>query len=391
MSPTPFAGADYLNLDGAFAPDELLIRDTVRRFVAERYLPHAAEYFETETFPVDLIPELAELGLLGAHLEGFGCAGLNNVAYGLICQELERGDSGLRSFVSVQGSLCMFPIHAYGSPEQKLRWLPKMAAGRVVGCFGLTEPQGGSNPSNMQTRAVRDGDGWVLNGTKMWITNGTLADLAVVWAQTDEGVRGFLVDKGMAGFSTRDIQHKFSLRASRTSELIFHDCRVPETSRLPGAVGLKGPLSCLTEARYGIAWGVLGAAEACYEAALEYARGRVVWNKPIAAHQMVQNDLVYMLTEITKGRLLALQVGRQKDQGEHFRHQMVSLAKMNNCKIALECARKARDILGAFGISSEYHVIRHMLNLESVITYEGTHNIHTLIVGMDITGEDALT
>ncbi|HTL51924.1 MAG TPA: acyl-CoA dehydrogenase family protein, partial [Planctomycetota bacterium] len=324
----PFSGVDYLHIDGNFSSDELLIRDTVRQFVTERYLPDAAAHFENETFPIDLVPELAELGLLGAHLTGYGCAGLSNVCYGLICQELERGDSGLRSFVSVQGSLCMFPIHAYGSEEQKQRWLPAMAAGKAIGCFGLTEPQGGSNPSNMQTRAVRDGaSGWVLNGTKMWITNGSLADVAIVWAQTDDGVRGFLVEKGMAGFSTRDIKHKFSLRASRTSELIFHDCKVSEASRLPKAEGLKGPLSCLTEARYGIAWGVMGAAAACYDAALEYAKGRVVFAKPIAGHQLVQNELVWMLTEVTKGRLLALQVGREKDKHDRFRHQMVSMAK----------------------------------------------------------------
>jgi glutaryl-CoA dehydrogenase len=337
---------------------------------------------------MEILPELARLGVFGMHLQGYGAAGMSNVMYGLACQELERGDSGLRSFVSVQGSLCMFPIHRYGSEEQKERWLPFMARGEVIGCFGLTEPEFGSNPAGMATRARRDGDDWVISGTKRWITNGNVAHLAVVWARTEQGIRGFLVETGTKGFEARVIHHKLSMRASVTSELILDDVRVPARNELPGAQGLKAPLSCLNEARYGIVWGVLGAAVACYRSALEYAKARVQFDRPIAGYQLTQEKLVNMLTEITKGQLLALQLGRLKDQGNATATQ-ISMAKLNNVREALRIAREARTILGANGISLEYPVMRHMNNLETVLTYEGTSEIHMLAIGEEITGLSA--
>jgi glutaryl-CoA dehydrogenase len=351
-------------------------------------LPVIAQAFDEHRFPAELIPEIAELGLLGCNLEGYGCAGLNNVAYGLVCQELERGDSGLRSFVSVQGSLCMWPIHTYGSEEQKQKWLPRMAAGKVIGCFGLTEPDGGSDPGTMKTRAKREGDDWVIQGAKMWITNGTIADLAIVWAMTDDGVRGFIVERGTKGFTSRDTLKKYSLRASVTSELFFDNVRVPESDRLPGAAGLKAPLSCLTQARYGIAWGAIGAASACLKEALEFVHHRVLFGKPLSHTQTIQRRLADMTRRITTAQLLALQLGRLKDQGK-LRPVQVSLAKWNNVRMGLDVAREARDILGAGGISVELSPIRHMLNLESVITYEGTETIHELSVGREITGVSA--
>ncbi|MCI0415557.1 acyl-CoA dehydrogenase family protein [bacterium] len=362
-----------------------MVRDTIREFVNDKVLPVIEKHNREATFPMHLIGPIAELGILGATLKGYGCAGLNNVAYGLIMQELERGDSGLRSFASVQGSLVMYPIYSFGSEEQKQYWLPELAAGRKIGCFGLTEPDFGSNPGGMLTKAVREGNTWVLNGTKRWITNGSIADVAVVWARTDEGIRGFLVEKGAKGFTTMDQKGKFSLRASVTSELIMEDCRIPAENILPGSKGLASPLSCLNQARYGIAWGAIGAAMACYDEAVNYAKTRIQFDKPIASFQMVQEKLVYMLSEITKGQLLCLQLGRLKDQGK-VTAQQVSLAKMNNVYHALQIARTARDILGASGITDEYQCGRHLCNLESVFTYEGTHNIHTLILGEWITG-----
>jgi glutaryl-CoA dehydrogenase len=379
---------DFLRVDDLLSEEERLVRSTVGQFVDERFLPIVAENYERGTFPMAIVPELARLGLFGMHLHGYGAAGMSNVMYGLACQELERGDSGLRSFVSVQGSLCMFPIHRYGSEEQKQKWLPKMAKGEVIGCFGLTEPEFGSNPAGMATRARRDGDDWILNGSKRWITNGNLAQLAIVWARTDQGIRGFLVEKGMKGFETREIHHKLSMRASVTSELILDDVRVPACNQLPEAQGLKAPLSCLNEARYGIVWGVLGAAMACYRSALEYAKSRVQFEKPIAAYQLTQEKLVNMLTEITKGQLLALQLGRLKDEGKATATQ-ISMGKLNNVREALKIAREARSILGANGISLEYPVMRHMNNLETVFTYEGTNEIHMLAIGEEITGQSA--
>ncbi|MEO7002124.1 MAG: acyl-CoA dehydrogenase family protein [Ktedonobacterales bacterium] len=379
---------DLYSIDRLLTEDERLVRDTVRDFVRERVLPIIGEHFEAGTFPKELIPTIAELGLLGMHLEGYGCAGLNAVCYGLACQELEYGDSGLRSFVSVQGSLAMFPIWAYGSEEQKNRWLPKMAKGEVIGCFGLTEPDHGSDPSGMETKAVRDGDSYILNGTKMWITNGGVADLAVVWAKAEDGIRGFLVERGTTGFTTSDVHHKLSLRASVTSELHFADCRIPAANMLPDVRGLRGPLSCLDEARYGIAWGANGAAMACYEAALDYAKVRVQFGRPIGGFQLTQRKLTIMATELVKAQLLALQLGRLKDEGLAHAVQ-VSLAKRNNVREALNTAREARSVLGGNGITLEYPVSRHMNNLESVYTYEGTDDIHTLIVGQAITGLNA--
>jgi glutaryl-CoA dehydrogenase len=389
VAPLPSA-TDLYNLDRLLGEDERLVRDTVRAFVRERVLPIIGAHFEAGTFPRELIPEFAALGLLGMHLDGYGCAGLSAVCYGLACQELEAGDSGLRSFVSVQGSLAMFPIHAYGSEEQKQHWLPPMARGEVIGCFGLTEPDFGSNPSGMRTSARRDGDSYILNGTKMWITNGTMADVAVVWARAEDGIRGFLVERGTPGFSARDVTHKLSLRASVTSELHLADCRVPASSMLPGVRGLRGPLSCLDEARYGIAWGANGAARACYEAALEYAKSRVQFDRPIAGFQLTQQKLANMATELVKAQLLALQLGRLKDEGLAHSVQ-VSLAKRNNVRQALETARLARSVLGANGITLEYPVSRHMNNLESVFTYEGTDEIHTLVLGQAITGLSAFS
>ncbi|MFQ5501052.1 MAG: acyl-CoA dehydrogenase family protein [Phycisphaerae bacterium] len=380
--------ADFFDVRSLLTEDERQIQDAVARFVDEKVLPVVPQAFEDHRFPAELVPEIAAMGLLGCNMEGYGCAGLNNVCYGLVCQEPERGDSGVRSFVSVQGSLCMHPIFAYGSDAQKERWLPGMARGEIIGCFGLTEPDGGSDPGTMKTRAKKEGSDWVLNGAKMWITNGTIADIAIVWAETDEGVRGFIVEKDMPGYTTRDILRKFSLRASITSELFFDNVRVPEENRLPNVVGLRGPLGCLTQARYGITWGVIGAALACYTEALEYAKVRVVFKRPIAHTQTIQRRLADMARRITTARLLSLQLGRLKDQGT-MHHTQVSMAKWNNVRMALDVARDARDILGAGGISIECSPIRHMLNLESVITYEGTETIHELIVGRQLCGKDA--
>jgi glutaryl-CoA dehydrogenase len=389
-APMPFHGLDYYALDDLLEPEERLARDTVREFVDAEVMPSIAKHFRAGTFPTELVPKLAELGLLGANLTGYGCAGMNAVAYGLVLQELERGDSGVRSFASVQGSLCMWPIHAYGSEAQKERWLPRMARGEAIGCFGLTEPDFGSNPGGMLTTAKRARGGYVLRGAKRWITNGTIADVALIWAKTDDDIRGFLVERGTPGFSAEDVHGKFSLRASVTSELILEDVEVPEDAMLPGVKGLKGPLSCLNQARYGIAWGAVGAAQACYDEALGYAKERVQFARPIAGYQLVQAKLVEMLTEITKAQLLCWRLGRMKEQGKS-RHTHVSLAKRNNVHMALHIARTARDVLGANGITDEYQCGRHMCNLESVYTYEGTHDIHTLILGQDITGISAFS
>ena len=379
---------DLYNIESLLSEDERQVRDAVATFVDDRVLPIIADCFEKERFPSELIPQMAELGLLGPTLSDYGCAGLNSVCYGLIMQELERGDSGVRSFASVQSSLCMFPVDAYGSDEQKHRWLPEMAKGSAIGCFGLTEPDGGSDPGTMKTNAQKRGDDWVLNGAKMWITNGSIADLAIVWAMTDEGVRGFLVEKNTPGYTTRDIPHKFSLRASVTSELFFDNCKIPATNQLPKAAGLGAPLSCLTQARFGIAWGALGAASACYQEAVEFCRQRILFGTPLIEKQHVQVRLADMLRRITAAQLLALQLGRLKDAGT-MHHTQVSLAKWNNVRMALDVAREARDLLGAGGISVECSPIRHMLNLESVITYEGTETIHQLIVGREISDKAA--
>ena len=381
---------DLYNIDHLLSEEERMVRDTVRKFVQERVLPIIGEHFEAGTFPRELIPELASMGLLGMHLDGYGCAGLSAVCYGLACQELEAGDSGLRSFVSVQGSLVMFPLWKFGSEEQKQRWLPKMASGEVIGCFGLTEPDSGSDPGSMQTRAQRDGDSYILNGTKMWITNGSIADLAVVWAKTEDGIRGFLVEKGTPGFTTSNIHQKLSLRASITSELHFADCRIPAANVLPNVKGLRGPLSCLDEARFGIAWGANGAARACYETALDYAKTRVQFNKPIASFQLVQQKLAIMATELIKSQLLSLQLGRLKDEGLLHPVQ-ISIAKRNNVREAIHTAREARTVLGANGITLEYPISRHSNNLESVLTYEGTDDIHTLVIGQAVTGIGAFS
>ncbi len=379
---------DLFDVRSELNEDELLVRDTVARFSDKRAIPLMREAFENHRFPSELIPEVAELGLLGSSIEGYDCAGMNSVSYGLICQELERADSGLRSFVSVQSSLVMFPIYTYGTEEQKQRWLPAMARGEAIGCFGLTEPHGGSDPANMKTHARRDGDDWVLNGAKMWITNGTIADAAIVWAQTDEGIRGFIVEKDMPGFSAQEIENKFSLRASITAGLFFDNVRVPSSSLLPGVSGLKGPLGCLTQARYGITWGVIGAAQACLDEALAYTEDRVLFGKPLSHTQAVQIRLADMARRITTAQLLSLRLGRIKDAGKLSPSQ-VSLAKWNNCRAALDIARDARDLLGGSGISAEYVPIRHMLNLESVITYEGTETVHQLTVGRELTGVNA--
>ena len=379
---------DLFDVRSELSDEEGMVQDTVARFVDDAVIPLMREAFEQHTFPKELIPQVAELGLFGSSIDGYDCAGLNSVCYGLICQELERGDSGLRSFVSVQSSLVMFPIHAYGSDEQKDRWLPAMARGEAIGCFGLTEPHGGSDPSNMKTHAKRDGDDWVINGAKMWITNGCLADVAVVWAMTEEGVKGFLVEKDTPGYTTQEIENKFSLRASVTSALFFDNVRVPDSSVLPGVTGLKGPLSCLTQARYGISWGVIGAAQACLDEALRYSEDRVLFNRPISHTQAIQIRLADMARRITTAQLLSLRLGRIKDQGKLSPSQ-VSLAKWNNCRAAIDIARDARDILGAAGISAEYVPVRHMLNLESVITYEGTETIHQLVIGKELTGVNA--
>jgi len=382
----PFRGVDYLEIDSLFSDEERLVRQTVREFVDKEVLPHIEEWNRKGKFPRHLVPLMADLGFFGANLEGYGCAGMSSVEYGLIMQELERGDSGLRSFVSVQGALVMYPIREYGSEEQKERWLPALQQGKAIGCFGLTEPDFGSNPAGMRTRAVKDGDHYILNGEKAWITSGTIADVALVWARADGDIRGFLVEKGTPGFTAKDIKGKWSLRASVTSSLSLEDVRVPACNMLPNVKGMKGPLSCLTQARYGIGWGVIGAAMACYNEALEYAKIRKQFDdRPIASHQLVQAKFADMITEITKAQLLALQVGRLKDRGRaDFAH--VSMLKRNNVKMALDLARAARDILGANGVADEYPIFRHMCNLESVYTYEGTHNIHTLIIGERVTG-----
>jgi glutaryl-CoA dehydrogenase len=379
---------DLYDVDALLGDDERLVRDTVRAFVRERALPLIGEAFETATFPHELIPRLAEMGLLGMHLRGYGCAGASAVAYGVASEELEAGDSAIRSFVSVQGSLAMFPIWQYGSEEQKTRWLPEMAAGKAIGCFGLTESDAGSDPAAMRTRARRDGADWVIDGSKMWITNGSIADICVVWAQTDAGIRGFLIERGTRGFSARDVKRKLSLRASVTSELVLDAVRVPEAARLPGANGLGGPLSCLTEARYGIAWGAMGAARACFESALEYSKQRRAFGRSVAAFQLTQQKLAIMATQLVQGRLVAQRLGVLKDAGRATPVQ-VSLAKRANVRIALDTAREARTILGANGITLEYPVARHMANLESVLTYEGSEEVHTLVLGQALTGENA--
>ncbi|MEN4903089.1 acyl-CoA dehydrogenase family protein [Luteimonas sp. TWI1416] len=380
---------DLYDVRSLLDEDERAVQDAVARFTDERVLPIIGGCFDEARFPTELIPEMAELGLLGATLPTeYGCAGLNAVSYGLICQELERGDSGLRSFASVQSSLCMYPIFAYGSEEQRRRWLPDMAAGRVIGCFGLTEPHGGSDPANMKTHARRDGGDWVLNGAKMWITNGNLADIAIVWAKTDDGIQGFIVEKAFAGFSAQEIKHKMSLRASVTSALYFDDVRVPEANRLPNVKGLKGPLGCLTQARYGITWGPIGAAIACLDEALGYSKERILFDRPVAATQSAQIKLADWARRITSAQLLSLQLGRLKDAGT-MQPTQVSLAKWNNCRMAIDIAREARDLLGGAGITTEHSPIRHALNLESVITYEGTETVHQLVVGRELTGINA--
>jgi len=382
-----FQGVDFLEIDSLLTEDEKVVRAAVRQWVEENVKPIIEKHAQAATFPMELIPEVGKLGYFGANLKGYGCAEMSNVEYGLVMQELERGDSGLRSFVSVQSALVMYPLYAFGSKEQKEKWLPRLQKGEAIGCFGLTEPGFGSNPGGMLTTAKKDGDGYLLNGEKLWITNGSIADVSLVWAKDEKGdVGGYLVEKGTKGFKAWDVHDKYSLRASITSGLAMSDCRIPSCNRLPDTKGLKAALSCLTQARYGIGWGGLGAAMECYETALNYAKERKQWgSRPIASHQLVQEKLVWMLTEISKGQLLALQVGRLKDQGK-ANHAHISLLKKNNVWVALESARKARDILGANGITGDYPVFRHMVNLESVYTYEGTHDIHTLILGHHITG-----
>ena len=379
---------DYLDIDSRLSEDEIAIRDTVRRFVREKVEPEIAEWFESGQSPTGLMKELGALGVLGMHLEGYGCAGTSATAYGLACMELEAGDSGIRSLVSVQGSLAMFAIHRWGSEEQRVEWLPRMAAGEAIGCFGLTEPDAGSDPGSMRTRARREGTDWVLNGQKMWITNGSVADVAVVWAQTDEGVRGFLVPKGTPGFTTQVIKKKLSLRASVTSELLFTDVRLPASALLPEATSLRAPLSCLNEARYGIVWGSVGAARSCFEAALKYAGDRQVFGKPVSSYQIQQQKLAHMALATNRSFLMALHLGRMKDEGKLL-PEHVSMGKLGNVNDALEVARTARQILGANGISLEYPVIRHMVNLESVVTYEGTADVHSLVIGGALTGIQA--
>jgi glutaryl-CoA dehydrogenase len=379
---------DLYDIASSLTEEERMVQSSVARLVDEKVLPIIQKCFEEHRFPKELVPELAGLGLLGSSIKGYDCAGLNGISYGLICQELERGDSGIRSFVSVQSSLCMYPIYAYGSEAQKQKYLPRMARGEVIGCFGLTEPHGGSDPANMKTHAKKRGKDWVLNGSKMWITNGAIADVAVVWAMTEEGIRGFLVDKGTPGFAAPEIERKFSLRASITAALFFDNVVVPEENVLPGVVGLKGPLSCLTQARYGIAWGVIGAAQACLAQVLDYTKDRVLFGRPLAQNQATQIRLAEMARGITTAQVLALQLGRLKD-ADALQPAQVSLAKWNNCRMALNVARDCRDLLGGAGISAEYVPIRHMLNLESVITYEGTETIHQLTIGRALTGLNA--
>ncbi|MFL2481315.1 MAG: acyl-CoA dehydrogenase [Gammaproteobacteria bacterium] len=384
----PLDALDLLDIRSDLTEEELMVKDSVARFVDDKVLPIIKESFENHTFANELVSDIADLGLFGSSIDGYDCAGLNSICYGLICQELERGDSALRSFVSVQSSLVMFPIHAYGSDEQKDRWLPQLAKGSKVGCFGLTEPHGGSDPTNMKTHAKKDGDDWILNGSKMWITNGSIADVCVVWAMTDEGVRGFLVEKDMPGFDAQEIHNKFSLRASITGALFFDNVRIPNSNVLPGIVGMKGPLSCLSQARYGISWGVIGAAQACLEEALNYSKERILFNKPVSHTQTIQIRLADMSRRITTAQLLSFKLGKLKDAGKLTPSQ-ISVAKWNNCRMALDIARDARDILGGSGISAEYVPIRHMLNLESVITYEGTETVHQLVVGKELTGINA--
>ena len=386
--PTAVAPLDFLAIDSVLSDEERDIRDTVRAFVRERILPGVGDWFDEGRVPRELFTELGKLGVLGMHLEGYGCAGTSATAYGLACLELEAGDSGIRSLVSVQGSLAMFAIHHWGSEEQKQEWLPRMAAGDAIGCFGLTEPDSGSDPGSMRTYARRDGDDWVLRGAKMWITNGSLADVAVVWARTDEGIRGFQVPKGTKGFTTRDIRKKISLRASTTSELIFDEVRLPASAMLPGATSLRGPLTCLSEARFGIVWGAAGAARACLEAAIDYSTTRVQFGKPIASFQIQQQKLATMALEVNRATLLALHLGRLKDAGKLV-PQQVSMGKLGNVNAALDVARSARQVLGANGITLEYPVMRHLTNLETVVTYEGTADVHALVVGGALTGIDA--
>ena len=381
-----FPGVDYLLIDSQFSEQELLVRQTARQFVDERVLPLIRDCFRDARFPKELIPEMGRLGFLGANIEGYGCAGMSNVEYGLVMQEIERGDSGLRSFISVQSALVMYPILTFGSEEQKQRWLPKLQSGEALGCFGLTEPGFGSNPAGMLTRATREGSGWVLDGEKTWITNGSVADIAVVWARAEDGIRGFLVERGTPGFTATEIHGKLSMRASVTASLAFNNCRVPESALLPQAKGLRAPLSCLSQARYGIGWGVIGAAMDCYETARAYSILRKQFDgRPIASHQLVQEKLADMITEITKAQLLALQVGRLKDQGQADAAH-ISMLKRNNVAMALDCARTSRDLLGANGIMDEYPIMRHMCNLETVKTYEGTDHIHALVIGERVTG-----
>ena len=382
----PFKGVDFYRIDDMLTDEERMIRDTVRRFVDDRVIPVIDSHFENATFPAQLVPEMAKIGLFGGNLpEEYGCANMNNVSYGLVMQELERGDSGLRSFVSVQGALTMYPIFAFGSEEQKRHWLPLLAKGEKIGCFGLTEPDHGSDPAGMETRARRTGNGWVLNGTKRWITNGSVSDIAIVWAKTGEEIKGFIVETATPGFQAPEIKNKLSLRASVTSDLILDDVVVPDDNLLPKSSGLKSPLMCLNQARYGIAWGAIGAAMAYYDCAVDYTKGRIQFDKPIAQFQLVQEKLAHMLTEITKGQLLAWRLGRLKDEGRlHF--AQTSMAKRNNVRVALETARLARDLMGASGITLEYPVFRHMCNLESVYTYEGTDHIHALVIGERVTG-----
>jgi glutaryl-CoA dehydrogenase len=380
---------DLFDIRSLLSEEERAVQDTVARFTDERVRPIIGDAFDQARFPKELVSEIADLGLLGSSLpEQYGGGGLNAVSYGLICQELERGDSGIRSFVSVQSSLCMYPIYAYGSEEQRMRWLPDMAAGKVIGCFGLTEPQGGSDPASMKTNAKRDGDDWVLNGSKMWITNGNLADIAIVWAQTEDGIQGFVVEKDFAGFKAQEIHKKMSLRASVTSALFFDNVRVPEANRLPNVKGLKGPLGCLTQARYGITWGPIGAAIACLDEVLGYTKERILFERPVAATQSAQIKMAEMARRITLAQLLSLQLGRLKDAG-NMQPAQVSLAKWNNCRMAIDIARECRDLLGGAGITTEHAAIRHALNLESVITYEGTETVHQLVIGRELTGINA--
>jgi glutaryl-CoA dehydrogenase len=382
----PFRGVDYMHIDSLFSEEELLIRQTARQFVEDQVIPLIRDAYRDARFPVELVKQMGELGFFGANLEGYGCAGLSNVEYGLIMQELERADSGLRSFVSVQGALVMYPIHAFGSEDQKQHWLPKLQSGEAIGCFGLTEPDFGSNPAGMRTTARQDGDHWIVSGEKTWITNGTISDVAVVWARTPDGVRGFLVEKGTPGYTTSDIHGKWSMRASVTSSLSLADVRLPASAMLPGAKGLKSALACQTQARYGIAWGVIGAAMDCYESARQYTIMRKQFDdRPIASHQLVQEKLAWMITEITKAQLLAYHGGRLKDRGK-LDPAHVSMMKRNNVAIALEVSRLARDLLGANGITDEYPMMRHLCNLETVKTYEGTDHIHALVIGERVTG-----